>query len=256
MTETVLITGASSGIGYELSKIFAKNGYDLVIIARDGSELKKVATELKTYGSRVKVIQKDLSDPKAPQEIFTELEKNLISVDILVNNAGFGLFGLFAVTDLNSELKMIDLNVRALTHLTKLFLKPMLKRKKGRILNIASTAAFQPGPLMSVYFATKAYVLHFSEALANELQGTGVTVTALCPGPTKSKFTERANMQKSKLFRNVMDVGFVAHAGYAGLIAGKTIVIPGIKNKLLAFSVRLAPRSVVTAVARYFQEEV
>ncbi|MEK6982003.1 MAG: SDR family oxidoreductase [Candidatus Micrarchaeota archaeon] len=253
--KTVLITGASSGIGYELSKIFAKEGYDLVIVARSSDQLEKVASELRTHGTNVKIIAKDLSDNNSPQEIFDELSKESINIDILINNAGFGTYGLFADAKLDVELKMIDLNIRTLTHLTKLFLAPMLERKSGKILNVASTAAFQPGPLMAVYYATKAYVLHFSEAIANELKGTGVTVTALCPGPTKSNFTATAKMEKSKISRELMDVKEVAEAGYAGLISGKTIVIPGIKNKLLAFSVRLTPRSVVTTLARRFQEE-
>jgi short-subunit dehydrogenase len=177
-------------------------------------------------------------------------------VDVLVNNAGFGLNGRFAETDLDRELAMIQVNIAALTHLTKLFLKPMVERGRGRILNVASTAAFQPGPLMAVYYASKAYVLSFSEAIAEELGGTGVTVTALCPGPTATGFAEAAEMTNSRLFKlkKPMTSMDVAKAGYRAMQRGKRIVVTGAMNKLLAQSVRISPRALVTKVTRTLQE--
>ena len=180
-----------------------------------------------------------------------------MKVDVLVNDAGFGVYGPFSQTDGAKELEMIQVNISALTHLTKLFLPAMLERRCGRILNVASTAAFQPGPLMAVYYASKAYVLSFSEALANELAGTGVTVTALCPGPTDTEFQKQAGLEKTRLFSNpfVRDARSVARAGYEGMLSGKRIVIPGVANRLLAQSVRFAPRRFVTAIARSLQEQ-
>ena len=187
-----------------------------------------------------------------PQQIFVVAPP----VDILVNNAGFGTSGKFAQTDLHAELDMIGVNVAALTHLTKLFLGPMLERKRGRILNVASTAAFQPGPLMAVYYATKAYVLSFSEAIAEELTGTGVTVTALCPGPTATGFQQVANMGTEALLKLMRPVSSmeVARAGYRGMMRGKRIVIPGLKNKLGVQSLRVSPRAVAVKIVRALQE--
>lgn len=256
MSKTVLITGASGGIGYELSGIFAANGYDLILVARRKETLHEVAEQLKEqYRVTVKVVVKDLSDPKSPEELFHELHKERLHVDVLVNNAGFATYGLFKDIDLGKELEEMQLNMVTLTHLTKLFLHGMLQKKDGKILNVASTAAFQPGPLMAVYYATKAYVLSLSEALADELQGTGVTVTALCPGPTKTGFSGRADMGKSRLFRGkIMDARRVAQAGYKALMKGKTIVIPGLKNRLFVFGVRLTPRKLVTKIVRRIQD--
>jgi uncharacterized protein len=254
---TVLITGASSGIGYELTKLFAEDGYNLVLIARSGDKLAEIANDLqKKYGITVNVIAKDLSLASAPEEIYTQLQSESIEIGILVNNAGFASYGLFKDTDLNSELQMIQVNMTCLTHLTKLFLKDMLEEGYGKILNVASTAAFQPGPLMAVYFATKAYVLSFSEAIANELEGTGITVTALCPGPTESAFQQRAAMENSKLVKGqkIMDSQTVAKIGYRSLMEGKTVVIPGIKNQILTQSVRFAPRKIVTKIVRTMQD--
>ncbi|KYC38382.1 short-chain dehydrogenase [Scytonema hofmannii PCC 7110] len=255
--QTALITGASGGIGYEFVKLLAREGYNLVLIARSGEKLAQIAQDLKQkYSIAVKVITKDLSAPTSPEEIFQELQQENITVDILVNNAGFATYGLFNETDLNIELQMMQVNVVCLTHLTKLFLKDMIKQGYGRILNIASTAAFQPGPLMAVYFATKAYVLSFSEAIANELEGTGVTVTVLCPGPTETGFQKRAAMEDSKLIngQKIMDSETVAKIGYAALMKGKTVVLTGIKNKILAASVKFGPRKMVTKIVRSMQE--
>ena len=258
-SKTALITGASSGIGYEFTRLFAKNGYNLVLVARSEKQLMQVAQELQEqFGVSVKVIVKDLSNASAPEEVFTELEQEGVTIDVLINNAGFATYGMFAEIDLATELQEVQLNMVTLTHLTKLFLPDMLKRRQGKILNVASTAAFQPGPLMAVYYATKAYVLSFSEALANELRGTGVSVTALCPGPTESGIQKRANMEDSALVsgKKMMDAARVAHSGYRALMASKTVVIPGLKNKLLAVAVRFSPRKVVTQVARSMQERV
>jgi short-subunit dehydrogenase len=257
--QTGLVTGASGGIGLALARRLAAGGFDLVLTARSGGRLEELARELEErHRSRVRVIARDLAAPEAPAAIADELAREGIDVDVLVNNAGFGTYGPFAETDLAAELGMLQLNVVALTHLTKLFLRPMLARGRGRILNVASTAAFQPGPLMAVYYATKAYVLSFSEALAEELAGSGVTVTALCPGPTTSGFQERAAMEGSRLVagRMMMTSEAVAEAGYRGLLAGRRVVIPGWKNRLLAQSVRFTPRRVTTLVVRKMQEKI
>jgi len=253
MKSTALITGASSGIGLDLAHLFAADGHDLVLVARSEDKLRALAKELEAkHGIEAMVIVADLAKPDAPQQIFVIAPP----VDILVNDAGYGLSGKFAETDLRTELDMIQVNVTALTHLTKLFLTPMLERKRGRILNVASTAAFQPGPLMAVYYATKAYVLSFSEAIAEELRGTGVTVTALCPGPTATGFQKTARMSSEALLelmrpQSSMDV---ARAGYRALMRGKRIVIPGVKNKLGVQSLRVSPRALVTKVMRALQE--
>jgi uncharacterized protein len=255
--KTVLITGASSGIGYQLALIFARQNHNLVLIDKNGEKLIEIANVFpQKYGIFVKPIIKDLSLVTSPEEIFLEVQKASISVNVLVNNAGFGTHGLFSETNLSDELQMMQLNMISLTHLTKLFLKDMLKQGEGKVLNVASTAAFQPGPLMAVYFATKAYVLSFSEAIANELDGTGVSVTVLCPGPTESAFHERTGMADSKLVKNqkMMDAETVAQIGYDGLMKTKTVVIPGIKNKILAKIVRLAPRKQVIKIVRKMQE--
>jgi len=256
--KTALITGASGGIGYEFAKLFAQDEYNLVLIARSQEKLAHVAEDLQNkFGILVKVILKDLAVPTAPEEIFTELQNEGITIHVLVNNAGFATYGFFADTDLNAELQMMQVNMVVLTHLTKLFLREMVKQQEGKILNVASTAAFQPGPLMAVYYATKSYVLSFSEAIANELEGTGVTVTALCPGPTATEFQKRADMEQSRLVSGkIMDVETVARIGYSGLMNNQTVVIPGFKNQLLAQSVRFLPRNFVTQIVRDLQDRV
>jgi uncharacterized protein len=257
--KTALITGASGGIGYEFAKLFAHDKYNLVLVARSQQKLAQVADELKSkFGISVKVIAKDLSNFSASEEIFTELQNEGIKISALVNNAGFATYGHFTETELTAELNMMQVNVVCLTHLTKLFLKDMVKQREGKILNVASTAAFQPGPLMAVYYATKAYVLSFSEAIANELEGTGVSVTALCPGPTESGFQQRAAMEESKLVsgQKIMDAETVAKIGYRGLMENRPVVIPGVKNKLLTETVRFTPRKMVTKIVRNMQERV
>jgi short-subunit dehydrogenase len=251
-----LITGASSGIGRELATLFARDGYDLILVARDRAALARIGDELThVHGVTVDVITRDLSRPDAAVEVYRELKRRSIKIDALVNNAGFGTYGPFADGDAATEGEMLQLNIVALTQLTRLFLKDMLAKGEGRILNVASTAAFQPGPLMAVYYASKAYVLSFSEALANELRDFGVTVSALCPGPTQTGFRRRARMEDSRLFESgVMDATTVAAIGYRGLTRGRTVIIPGMKNRLLALAVRFAPRRLVTSVVRRLQD--
>ena len=254
--QTALITGASSGIGYELTKRFAQEGYDLVMVARSEEPLRRCAAALQAAsGVSTTVIAMDLARPSAPGELARQLEAAGRSIDVLINNAGFGAHGPFAETDLAVELEMVQVNVVAVMELTKRLLPGMLERRRGMILNVASTAAFQPGPLMAVYYATKAYLLSFSEALANELRGTGVSVTALCPGPTRTSFQQRSGMEHSRLMSGaLMEAEAVARCGYEGLMRRKVVVIPGWKNRLLAFGVRLLPRSVVTRAVRRLQE--
>lgn len=258
---TALITGASGGIGLELAKLFSRDKYAIVLVARNRQELEKLAPELQRLGSsNVQVIAKDLADLEAPDEIFDETQRRGISIDVLVNNAGFGARGAFASIDLDTQLDMMQVNVVALTHLTKLYLDSMRKRATAarpcRILNVASTAGFQAGPFMAVYYATKAFVLSFSEAIAEELRGSNVTVTCLCPGATATRFAERAGMQNSKLFQmRVMDSASVARQGYEAMNAGRVMVITGLRNRLMVFSERFAPRSWVRSVVRGIQEK-
>jgi len=252
MRKTALITGASSGIGYELSKVFSKNGYNLVLVSRNTEKLKIISEEIrKQHDIQVKVIPKDLCKSPAPQELYDEVAAEGVNIDVLVNNAGIGTYGKFTDSSTEKHLDQIQLNITSLTMLCKLFGTDMVKNGSGRILNVASTAAFLAGPLMSTYYASKAYVLMFSEALKNELKQDGVTVTVLCPGPTQTEFFKRNDMIGIKLERSpyIMNAAKVAEIGFSGLLKGKTIVIPGLINKLLAFSVRLTPRRVVTAIA-------
>ena len=253
-----IVTGASCGIGYELAKILAKDGKDIVIIARSRDQLEDLKREIENkHGTKVKVLAKDLSDPKAPPEIFSELEKEKIYIDVLVNNAGFGVYGMFLETDLREELDMIQVNAASLIHLTKLFLKGMVEDKSGYILNAASLCAFLPTPMEAVYCSTKAFVLHFSEALANELQGTGVRVTCLCVGLARTGFQKRAHMENCKVAkRKMMDAATVAEAGYKALKRGKVIEIPGLVYKFAPWFARFAPRNVVTRVVRSQHERV
>jgi short-subunit dehydrogenase len=251
--KTALITGGSGGIGYELAKLFAKDHYNLVLVARSTATLARVTDELqRQFGISAKAVSLDLTAGLAPQFLFNQLQREQIFIDVLVNNAGYGVFSEFAKIPAEEDLGQIQLNVAALTNLSKLFLGPMLERHSGRILNVASTAGFQPGPRMAVYYATKAYVISFSEALANELKDSGVTVTCLCPGVTDTSFQGRAGTDKTRLFRTMrpMDAKTVAHHGYRGLMGGKSLVVSGFRNWLLAESLRVSPRKLVTAVSR------
>lgn len=247
--KAALITGASSGIGYELSTLFARDGYNLVLVARDEERLKQIADKLKkNFGIAIKTILKDLSAAKSPKEIFDELQQESIQIDILVNNAGVGSFGHFSETDLIKELRLIQINLVSLTHLTKLFLPEMLKHGYGKILNVGSVGSFMPNTLSAVYGATKAYVLSFSEAIAEELQGTGITVTVLCPSTTKTNFHKRAQVEDIKY--EGMDPKIVAEIGYRSLLKGKRIVIPGIFNKLRIFLIRFMPRNLIAKIVK------
>lgn len=251
-TETVLVTGASSGIGRELARLFAADGSNLVLVARREARLRELAQEL-TARHRVKahVLPKDLSRPEAGREIEAELRSAGIELDVLVNNAGFGDLGLFTQIGHDRQMQMVQVNVNAVTELTRRFLPGMIERRRGGVLNVASSAAFQPGPLMSVYYATKAHVLHFSEGLAEELNGSGVTISCLCPGPTATEFGADSHMDGTLAFRlGAMSAQQVAQAGYDGFRAGKVIVIPGLRNKLVAFSVRLGPRALVRKIVK------
>jgi uncharacterized protein len=253
----MLITGASSGIGLELARIAARERHDLVLVARREGVLREVARELHDrHGIRVEVMAADLGQPGAAADVVARLHLLGIEIDALVNNAGFGVYGPFTETALESELQMIQLNIVALTELTKRLLPGMIARRSGRILNLASLASFFPGPLMAVYYATKAYVLSFSEAIANELEGTGVTVTALCPGPTASGFQSAASLQESKLVigKTLATARGVAEDGYAAMMAGKSLVVSGWSNKLVAQTPRFMPRKAVTALLRRLQE--
>jgi short-subunit dehydrogenase len=254
---TALITGGSTGIGLDLAREFASHKHNLVIVARNADRLDQAAGALEgKYGVKVTAIPSDLSIDGSPQRLFDAIAGEGIQVDYLVNNAGFGLGGEFADTDLDRELDMIQLNVAAVVHMTKLFMQPMLRRKNGRIMNVASIAGFQPGPLMSVYYASKAFVLSFSEAVAEELRGTGVTMTCLCPGPTETEFAATAGIASTRLFTQmgVKDSAGVAAHGYKAMMKGERVVIPGVTNKMLVQGVRATPRSLVTRIVRKIQE--
>jgi short-subunit dehydrogenase len=256
MSMTALITGASNGIGFELAKVHAEKGDDLVLVARSKDKLDALGRELEEkHKIKVYIIGKDLSRPGSAKEIYDELKLNNISVDYLINNAGSGDYGFFADSDWNRQEQMINLNVTSLVHLTWLFLPEMINRKSGRILNLASTASFQPGPTMSVYFASKAFVLSFSEAINNEVRDHGVTVTALCPGPTLSGFQAASSLRDKKLFENKKFPGSreVAEFGYRAMMKGKAVAIHGLMNTLFANSVRFAPRSQVVKFTRMVQ---
>jgi short-subunit dehydrogenase len=253
-TETVLITGASSGIGLELAKCFAKDGSRLILVARNAEALEKLAGELRRENKiEVIVLPADLSKPETPKRIFEELLAQKIFVDVLVNNAGFGAIGTFEKWSADWLTGMIQVNVTALTELTRLFLPEMIGRRYGGVLNVGSVAGFLAGPGMTVYYATKAFVFSFSEALAEEVRGTGVTVTVLCPGPTPTNFGTTAGSQNAKLFRvSSTPASKVAHDGHNAFRKGQTICISGIQNKFLVFLIRLLPRALVRRIALKF----
>jgi len=255
--QTALVTGGSGGIGLELAKVLARNGYDVVLVARNRDALEAAAGQIEgKHEVKAHVFAADLRRREAPESISDFLQNENIPIEILVNNAGFGLGGEFADTELTRELEMIQVNIAALTHLTKLFLPAMIKAKSGRVLNVASTAAFQPGPLMAVYYASKAYVLSFSEALAEELRHSGVTVTALCPGPTRTDFATAAQVTNSRLFSlfGAADARDVAEYGFRAMMDGTRVAVPGFKNKIIAQAHRFSPRAVTAKVARLAQE--
>jgi uncharacterized protein len=258
MSKTALITGASGGIGAEFAKILAEDKDNLILVARSKNKLDELKKELEDkFNISVFTIVKDLSHPGAAKEVYDELKEKGISIDYLINNAGFGDFGLFAESDWNKQEQMINLNVIALAHFTRLFLPDMICRRSGKILNVASTASFQPGPTMSVYFATKAFVLSFSQAIDNEVREFGITVTALCPGSTKTGFHSVAATEgrTPPERNNIPSAREVAEFGYRAMMKGKAVAIHGFKNSLLANSVRFGPRSLVVKLARKTQEK-
>lgn len=256
-TKTALITGASTGIGKELAKIHASKGGDLVIIARSESKLNQLKKELEQqYNIVVLVIAKDLSDVNAPQEIYEEVKKQGIEIDYLINNAGFGALGKFHELDLARQISMINLNITALTALTHLFLPEFVKRNSGKILNTSSTASFMPGPLQAVYFATKAYVTFFTNALSEELHDTNITVTNLMPGATESEFGAISGMDKTEMFKKTATAYSVALDGYNGMINGKMDVISGltISQKIMMASIPFMPKKMVLKQIHQMQE--
>ena len=246
---TALVTGASSGIGEAFARLLAKDGYRVVLVARSVEKLSTLASEL---GNGTLTLSVDLSEADAPNRIADTSGP----VDVLINNAGSGDFGPFASCDPVKLRSMMELNMVSLTMLTRNVLPSMLERGEGRVLNVASTAAFQPGPLMAVYYATKAYVLSFTEALAEELRGTGVTATALCPGPTASGFQQAAAMESSKLVagRKMPSSADVARYGYRAMQRGEVVAVHGLRNKVMAASVRFSPRPVVRRMVHRMQE--
>jgi len=252
-----LVTGASSGIGYHLARQFAADGIPVILVARSADKLAALAHELeRDYGIDAKAWPADLALPKAPQLVYDQVQAWQVQVDYLVNNAGFGLFGRFDQTAWQRELQMINLNITALTHLTKLFGVPMVQRGRGHILNLASTASFFPGPLMAVYYATKNYVLAFSEAIAQEWRETGVGVTALCPGPTESGFQEAAELEASNLVadKKLPTAEEVAWFGYQQMKAGKVVAVHGFNNTLQTMAPRFLPRGMVRQMVHNAQK--
>ncbi len=254
MTKTALVTGASAGMGVEFARLLAADGYHLVLVARRKDRLETLAAELRAaHPIEVHVIPADLGQADAPARVVAELEARGVSVEVLINNAGFGTNGPFAESDAARELEMIEVNVTALVKLTRLLLPGMVQRKQGRILNLGSTAGFQPGPFMAVYYASKAFVNSFSEALWFELKGTGVTVTVSCPGPVATEFASVAGNDKSALFAaGAASAAAIAREAYQAMHDGKPMIVHGLRYKLMRQSLRISPRSVVRAVtARY-----
>ncbi len=250
-TGRALITGGSSGIGAALADVFAEHGHDVILVARTRERLESKARAIEQrFNVQVTCIAEDLTHPDGARRVHEAVEASKLDVHYLVNNAGSGLYGKFVSTDLDAELRMIQLNVTSVVDLTKRFLPAMVKRGSGRFLNVASTAAFVPGPWMSVYCATKAFLLSFSEAIDYELKPNGITVTTLCPGPTESDFKARAGSQRSRLFEAfVMDAPRVARVGYDGMMRGKPVAIPGVRNKLVPVVARAVPRTMIAKLS-------
>jgi hypothetical protein len=254
--QTALVTGASAGIGIDLAECFAQDGYDLILVARTESALREVAERLsKTYGVKAAHVAADLGVVGGGERLAAEIAQRGLTVDVLVNNAGFGHAGAFAGSDRATQLGMIDLNDRALVELTHIYWPGMLERRRGGVLNVASTAAFQPGPLMAIYYASKAFVLSFSEALWEEARGTGVKVSCLCPGPTVSKFRERAGTGKTRLGATSTPMASmtVAKLGYDAFQQDQRVKVTGARNVLLAGAVKFLPRSAVLKLVRNLQ---
>ncbi|MCT4778277.1 MULTISPECIES: SDR family NAD(P)-dependent oxidoreductase [Exiguobacterium] len=258
MNETALITGASSGIGLEFAHILAKQGYNLVLVARRQHLLDRLKRQLESeYPITVKTVALDLSRPESAESLFTLTSMNAIQIDLLVNNAGFGDYGDFIETDVQKNYEMLQVNIVSLTALTRLYAPAMVERQRGGMINLASIVAFQPGPLMAVYYASKAYVLSFTEALASELVGSGVKVTALCPGPTDTGFADVTGLEKSVLFQRFQPVPAkkVAEFGYRSWERGKVVAIYGLPNKSLVFGERFLPRGVTSNLMKWMQKK-
>ncbi|MDP5274909.1 SDR family NAD(P)-dependent oxidoreductase [Chengkuizengella axinellae] len=259
--KTVLITGASSGIGEQFAHIFASKKYRVVLTARNEKKLNALSKQLlQKYQINTLVIPLDLGTPNGPKELYDEIQKQGIEIDVLVNNAGFGSFGYVHEQDISEQLNLIQLNIASLTHLTMLFLPDFVNKERGKILNVASTTSFYPVPLMTVYSASKAFVLSFSESLSTELKGTGVTVTALCPGNTVTGFHERSKTENLKAINNStmnasMDAKKVAYIGYEALMKGKSHVVPGLHNWTMTKLPRILPRDTVTKVTKKVLEQ-
>lgn len=255
--KTALVTGASGGLGYEFAAILAADHYDLVLVARNESKLNAIRDELeKIYGISVLVYPADLSEKNAAEEIFRFIKQNSLTIDVLVNNAGVGDNGTFADSDWDRQYRMVQLNVTALMHMTHCFIKPMIERRSGKILNISSVAAFSAGPGMSIYYASKAFVRSFSEAVSEEVKGSGVTVTCFCPGPTSTGFEKAASMKGgSRMFRHAADAHEVAKAGIDAMYKGKTLANCGAFTKTAAFGSRLLPRSFTRKVAAFMNRQ-
>lgn len=256
---TALITGASGGIGYELAKIAASKKMNLVLVARSKEKLDQLRKELKDkYQVKVWIFVHDLSNPDTLPELVEEIDSLSLEINILINNAGFGDYGKYLETSPGRELEMINLNVYALTYLTKIFFRRMVHAGKGRIMNLSSVAAFMPGPYMSVYYATKAYVQSFTEALSAEAHGTGVTLTALCPGPTESNFFTNASVTDHSAVKKFMSMPtpeVVARYGFRAMMKGKTVAIHGLKNKATVFLVNILPRKIAALAVKWYQSK-
>ncbi|MGP4075419.1 SDR family NAD(P)-dependent oxidoreductase [Halobacillus sp. K22] len=256
MKPTALITGASGGIGYEFARLFAKSGYNLIVVARSEDKLIQLKDEL--GGHPVTIIPHDLSEPGSAEVLYSKVKELGLTVEVLVNNAGFGLNGQFDELPLLDQQKMLQVNVNTLTELTHLFLQdikraPLFDIPKG-VINVASTAAFQPGPKMAVYYASKAYVLSFSEALVEELRGTGITVSTLCPGATDTNFFKTAKAEHTKLVKSTMSPVNVAKAGFLGFVKGKRVIVPGAANQSMAYASKFVPRSTAAKLAHYMDQ--
>jgi len=257
--KNVLITGASFGFGHEFAKHFAADGYNLILVARSADRLNTLAQELSTkYGIQTWVMTKNLFDRDAPNQLYAELKEKNIPVHILVNNAGFGTYGQFSEIELEQDLNLVQLNVVVVTHMTKLFMRDMLARNEGRILNVASMAAFLPGPYMATYFASKAYVYSLTDALAEELRGTNVSIMALCPGVAATNFQQTASNEKAliggKIDAFVMSASSVVDTAYSDFMQGKKLSIPGVTNKLMHALLRFIPRSWMNRAVRLFNQ--
>jgi short-subunit dehydrogenase len=258
MNRLALVTGASGGIGLELAKLLAADGFDVALVARNQQKLESISREFhERFSVQPIVIVADLAKPDAAAEIARRLEYDSRPIEVLINNAGVGTFGPFHEQPLEKILELLQINIVSLTELTRRLLPRFVAHGDGHVMNVASTAAFQPGPLMAVYYASKVYVLHLSEAIGEELSNTNIKVTALCPGPTSTEFEQRADMQGSKLFSShrVMTAEQVARIGYRGMWQGKAVVIPGFTNRFLAWATRLPPRSWLPKFARWAQEK-